>query len=100
MARLSLILTLVVTVLAISANAFAPSATVSKKTFQTSLNEGFGMPDEDVKPLTRDNEPDEFFSSKMDKMDDGEKMNVALLGLAGISLPFVAGLIALYAASG
>lgn len=100
MARLSLILTLVVTVFALSANAFAPSATVSKKMFQTALNEGFGMPDEDVKPLTRDNEPDEFFSSKMDNLEGSEAVNVALMGLAGISLPFIAGMIALYAASG
>ncbi|GMH65137.1 hypothetical protein TrRE_jg6466, partial [Triparma retinervis] len=54
--------------------------------------------DEDAKPLTRDNEPDEFFTAKMDDMSDAEKLPIALAGLAGISLPFLLGLIALYAA--
>ena len=58
---------------------------------------GFGMGDDDgPKPLTRDNEPEEMFASKMDKMSDAEKMPVALAGLAFVSLPFIAGLIALY----
>jgi len=56
---------------------------------------GFGM-DEEPKKLTRDSEPDEFFSSPMDKMSDQEKLPIALGGLAFISLPFIAGLIALY----
>jgi len=50
------------------------------------------------KKLTRDNEPEEFFSSKMDEQPDAEKIPVALMGLAGISLPFLLGLAALYAA--
>mmetsp|Transcript_19428 Transcript_19428/g.44258 ORF Transcript_19428/g.44258 Transcript_19428/m.44258 type:complete len:104 (-) Transcript_19428:210-521(-) len=53
---------------------------------------------EPPKKLTRENEPEDFFSSKMDKMSDDEKIPVALLGLAGISLPFLLGLAALYAA--
>jgi len=110
MVRLSLVITFIFTVLVTNVTAWAPSPPVSKPATMagkkiltqstTSLKMGFGMPDDDTKPLTRENEPDEFFSSKMDKMDDGEKINVALLGLAGISLPFIAGLIALYAASG
>lgn len=35
-----------------------------------------------------------------DKMSDEEKLPIALAGLAGISLPFILGLIALYAAKG
>ena len=35
-----------------------------------------------------------------DKMSDEEKIPIALAGLAGISLPFILGLIALYAAQG
>ena len=38
--------------------------------------------------------------SNTDKMSDEEKIPIALAGLAGISLPFIAGLIALYAAQG
>mmetsp|Transcript_14857 Transcript_14857/g.20983 ORF Transcript_14857/g.20983 Transcript_14857/m.20983 type:complete len:98 (+) Transcript_14857:77-370(+) len=48
--------------------------------------------------LTRDNEPEDYFSTNMDKMSDEEKLPIALAGLAFISLPFIAGLIALYAA--
>jgi hypothetical protein len=33
-------------------------------------------------------------------MSDEEKLPIALIGLAGISLPFLAGLVALYAAKG
>ena len=61
----------------------------------TSLNIFGG--DDDNQPLTRDTEPDEFFSSKMDEMSDSEKLPIALAGLAGISLPFIFGLIFLYA---
>eukprot|EP01082_Thalassiosira_pseudonana_P009314 g8341.t1 g8341 contig29:297136-297456(+) len=50
------------------------------------------------KALTRDSEPDEFFSTNTDKMSDEEKLPIAIAGLVFISLPFVAGLIALYAA--
>ncbi len=55
------------------------------------------MPDEETKKLTRDNEPDEYFSTNMDKMSDAEKIPVAIGGFVVICLPFVAGLIALYA---
>lgn len=58
---------------------------------------GFMGGDEDTKPLTRENEPEEYFSTNMDKMSDEEKLPIALAGLAFISLPFIAGLIALYA---
>eukprot|EP00535_Pseudo-nitzschia_heimii_P001605 CAMPEP_0197187726 /NCGR_PEP_ID=MMETSP1423-20130617/16422_1 /TAXON_ID=476441 /ORGANISM="Pseudo-nitzschia heimii, Strain UNC1101" /LENGTH=105 /DNA_ID=CAMNT_0042639379 /DNA_START=84 /DNA_END=401 /DNA_ORIENTATION=+ len=50
--------------------------------------------------LTRDSEPEEFFATNTDKMSDEEKIPIALAGLAGISLPFILGLIALYAAQG
>jgi hypothetical protein len=33
-----------------------------------------------------------------DKMSDGDKLPIALAGLAGISLPFILGMIALYSA--
>eukprot|EP00593_Proboscia_inermis_P009024 CAMPEP_0171322300 /NCGR_PEP_ID=MMETSP0816-20121228/114871_1 /TAXON_ID=420281 /ORGANISM="Proboscia inermis, Strain CCAP1064/1" /LENGTH=61 /DNA_ID=CAMNT_0011820737 /DNA_START=179 /DNA_END=364 /DNA_ORIENTATION=+ len=59
---------------------------------------GFGQPDEDSKPITRDNEPEEFFQTDTDKMSDAEKLPIALGGLAAISLPFILGMIALYAA--
>jgi hypothetical protein len=36
--------------------------------------------------------------SNTDKMTDEEKIPIALVGLVGISLPFILGLIALYAA--
>mmetsp|Transcript_2112 Transcript_2112/g.2562 ORF Transcript_2112/g.2562 Transcript_2112/m.2562 type:complete len:98 (+) Transcript_2112:87-380(+) len=58
----------------------------------------FGEDGPERPSLTRDNEPDEFFSTNMDKMSDAEKLPIALGGLAFISLPFIAGLIALYSA--
>ena len=57
----------------------------------------FGEDENAPKSLSRDNEPEEYFSSKMDEMSDGEKLPIALAGLAGISLPFIFGLIFLYA---
>ena len=36
--------------------------------------------------------------SNTDKMSDEEKIPIAIAGLVGISLPFILGLIALYAA--
>eukprot|EP00553_Chaetoceros_curvisetus_P003575 CAMPEP_0204629946 /NCGR_PEP_ID=MMETSP0717-20131115/19271_1 /ASSEMBLY_ACC=CAM_ASM_000666 /TAXON_ID=230516 /ORGANISM="Chaetoceros curvisetus" /LENGTH=91 /DNA_ID=CAMNT_0051647031 /DNA_START=25 /DNA_END=300 /DNA_ORIENTATION=+ len=89
--------------MAISTNAFAPSTPLNSLSSKTksvpsiSLNMGFGMGDEEPKKLTRENEPDEYFSSKMDEMSDAEKLPIALAGLGFISLPFIAGLIALYA---
>ncbi|GKY92653.1 hypothetical protein MPSEU_000235400 [Mayamaea pseudoterrestris] len=47
--------------------------------------------------LTRDSEPDQFFSTNTDKMTDAEKLPIALAGIAFITVPFIAGLIALYA---
>ena len=62
----------------------------------TSLNIDLGEPER--KALTRESEPDEFFSTNTDKMSDEDKIPIAIAGLVGISLPFIAGLIALYAA--
>ena len=59
---------------------------------------GFGAPDPDQKRMTRENEPDEYFVTNTDKMSDEEKLPIAIMGLVGISLPFILGLIALYAA--
>merc|ERR1719225_1688720 len=61
------------------------------------LNMGFGLGDEEPKTLTRENEPEDFFQTNTDKQTDEEKIPIALAGLAGISLPFILGLIALYA---
>mmetsp|Transcript_5642 Transcript_5642/g.8364 ORF Transcript_5642/g.8364 Transcript_5642/m.8364 type:complete len:104 (-) Transcript_5642:256-567(-) len=101
MNRFAYIAALLATIL-FSTNAFAPSTPLNslstKSTISsTPLNMGFGMGDEEPKKLTRENEPDEYFSSKLDEMSDGEKIPIALMGLAGVSLPFIAGLIALYA---
>mmetsp|Transcript_24449 Transcript_24449/g.28167 ORF Transcript_24449/g.28167 Transcript_24449/m.28167 type:complete len:110 (-) Transcript_24449:397-726(-) len=92
-------------------SAFAPSSNVQvprkfsitdRPSFHTPrssrINMGFGQPDEDSKPITRDNEPEEFFQTDTDKMSDAEKLPIALGGLAAISLPFILGMIALYAA--
>ena len=78
-------------------NAFAPSSQIQTVKSVTKINMGFGMPDEETKKLTRDNEPDEYFATNMDKMSDADKIPVAIGGFLFISLPFVAGLIALYA---
>ena len=103
MNRLAYIATLLLTVF-VSASAFAPSTSlnvvkgiVTTSVPKTTVNMGFGL-DEEPKKLTRENEPDEYFSSKMDEMSDEEKIPIALAGLAFISLPFIAGLIALYSA--
>jgi hypothetical protein len=105
MNRLTYIFALLATVL-ISTNAFAPSTplttvssrTTSAVTSKTTVNMAFGGGEDDnFTPLTRENEPDEYFSSKMDEMSDAEKLPIALGGLAFVSLPFLAGLVALYA---
>ena len=62
----------------------------------TSLNIDMGEPER--KALTRESETDEFFSTNTDKMSDEDKIPIVIMGLVGISLPFIAGLIALYAA--
>mmetsp|Transcript_1747 Transcript_1747/g.2514 ORF Transcript_1747/g.2514 Transcript_1747/m.2514 type:complete len:108 (+) Transcript_1747:184-507(+) len=106
MSRISastLLLTIFVAVASYT-NAFAPSSTLNRipaattASSTTSIHMGFGMPDEETKSLTRENEPDEYFSTNMDKMSDAEKLPVAIGGFVVICLPFVAGLIALYAA--
>jgi|EP00979_Chaetoceros_neogracilis_P009447 hypothetical protein len=101
MNRLTYIFAVLATIL-ISTNAFAPSTsfTVSSKTANAPVSKttvflGLG-PDDESKRMTRENEPDEYFSSKMDDMSDSEKLPIALGGLAFISLPFIFGLIALY----
>ena len=84
-----------------SVGAFAPATSVSRRpavSSPTTPLHMFGEEGEEPKKLTRDSEPEEYFSSNMDKMSDGEKLPVALAGLAFVSLPFIAGLIALYAA--
>ena len=47
--------------------------------------------------LTRDSEPDEFFSTNMDDMSDAEKLKspVVIGGLAILIAPFIVGAIAL-----
>ena len=100
MSRIAFIISLIALSIA-SINAFAPSTPLAHQTLKTSptvRNMGFGLPDEDTKPLTRDNEPEEFFSTNTDKMTDEEKIPIAIAGFAFVSLPFIAGLIALYAA--
>merc|ERR1712087_797351 len=54
---------------------------------------------EEQQGLTRDAEPDEYFSTNMDKMSDSEKLKspVVIGGVAIIVLPFVVGMIALFA---
>lgn len=96
------VIALLLVVLLVSTNAFVPSTPMvgqlnSRTAKSIPLNMGFMGGDEDPKPLTRDNEPEEYFSTNMDKMSDEEKLPIAIAGLAFISLPFIAGLIALYA---
>mmetsp|Transcript_35326 Transcript_35326/g.75407 ORF Transcript_35326/g.75407 Transcript_35326/m.75407 type:complete len:103 (-) Transcript_35326:349-657(-) len=88
-----------------AAAAFAPGASVVSKTASSSSPAPFrtgplyiDMGEPERKALTRDTEPDEFFSTNTDKMTDQEKLPIAIAGLVGISLPFILGLIALYAA--
>ena len=103
MYRLSSIFALFATLI-VATNAFAPSTPLAvarsitpAASEKTVVNMGFGLGDGDEpKKLTRENEPDEYFSSKLDEMSDSEKLPIALGGLAFISLPFIAGLIALY----
>ncbi len=85
------------------ASAFAPqpshlltSSRTAPSTSTTQIYQLGGEPER--KKLTRDSEPDEFFSTNTDKMSDEEKIPIAIMGLVGISAPFIAGLIALYAA--
>ena len=99
------ILLLLVAIIA-TVSAFSPASTTSNhrvvvvRSASTSLSPlqmGFGAPDPNQKKLTRENEPEDYFKTNTDKMTDEEKLPIAIAGLVGISLPFIAGLIALYA---
>lgn len=92
---------LLVAVLSVSVGAFAPAApsvrqVSSQQRSSTRIN-GFLGGDDEPQGLTRDNEPEDFFQTNTDKMTDAEKLPIALAGLAFVSLPFLAGMIALYA---
>ena len=90
-----------ITLLAIitMASAFAPQASQLSRTNTLSSTQIYQLGGEQERQkLTRDSEPDEFFSTNTDKMSDEEKIPIAIAGMVGISLPFIAGLIALYAA--
>jgi hypothetical protein len=89
-----------ITLLAIitMASAFAPQASQLSRTTTSSTQIYQLGGEQERKKLTRDSEPDEFFSTNTDKMSDEEKIPIAIAGMVGISLPFIAGLIALYAA--
>eukprot|EP00538_Stauroneis_constricta_P003626 CAMPEP_0119546088 /NCGR_PEP_ID=MMETSP1352-20130426/648_1 /TAXON_ID=265584 /ORGANISM="Stauroneis constricta, Strain CCMP1120" /LENGTH=85 /DNA_ID=CAMNT_0007590751 /DNA_START=185 /DNA_END=442 /DNA_ORIENTATION=+ len=81
--------------------AFVPQTSVgtafsTKARVPVSVN-GF-MGDPERESLSRESEPEDYFQTNTDKMSDEEKIPIALAGLAGISLPFILGLIALYAA--
>ena len=56
----------------------------------------FGGDGEGPPKLTRDSEPEDYFQTDLDKKTDEEKLPIALIGLLGVSLPFILGLIALY----
>ena len=75
-----------------------PSATsLAKQQNVKSLNMIFGGEGEEPQKLTRENEPEDYFQTNLDKQTDEEKLPIALIGLVGISAPFILGLIALYA---
>ena len=57
----------------------------------------FGGDGEEPQKLTRENEPEDYFQTNLDKQTDEEKIPIAVAGLVGISAPFILGLIALYA---
>ena len=101
MRSLVILLAIVATVAAFSPGSMTRRVAVRSSSSSSSsspLNMGFGAPDPDQKRMTRENEPDEYFVTNTDKMSDEEKLPIAIMGLVGISLPFILGLIALYAA--
>ena len=99
MRSLVILLAMVATVAAFSPGSMTRRVAVRSSSSSSSpLNMGFGAPDPDQKRMTRENEPDEYFVTNTDKMSDEEKIPIAIMGLVGISLPFILGLIALYAA--
>merc|ERR1712232_419371 len=82
----------------LSVSGFAPIAnTVQTSRTNNVLNMGF-FEEKERDSLTRESEPEEYFQTNTDKMSDEEKIPIALMGLAGISLPFILGMIALYSA--
>jgi len=71
---------------------------VSRLSLPPTMQFGGGKkPDTEPKGLTRDNEPDEFFSTNMDDMSDAEKIKspVVIGGLLLLIGPFIIGAIAL-----
>lgn len=72
-----------------------PAVTQGQK--RTAFLYGF-LGDKERDNLTRDSEPEEFFATNTDKMSDKDKIPIAIAGVAFITLPFIAGLIALYSA--
>jgi hypothetical protein len=88
--------------LASESSAFAPGSQISRNGIARRTTDLMGLLDgeQERQALTRESEPEEFFATNTDKMSDEEKIPIALAGLAGISLPFIFGLIALYAAQG
>ena len=99
---LVLLLAIIATVSAFSPPASSTTSNhrVVRRSASTSLSllqMGFGAPDPNQKKMTRENEPEDYFKTNTDKMTDEEKLPIAIAGLVGISLPFIAGLIALYA---
>lgn len=57
----------------------------------------FGGGDDQPRGLSRDNEPEEFFSTNMDDMTDEEKLKspTVIIGLSILILPFIVGMVAL-----
>merc|ERR1719491_769006 len=84
------------------ASAFSPvtpnAVAFSSKTLVTSQIKMSFNDEPERKSLTRESEPEEFFATNTDKMSDEEKIPIAIAGVLFITVPFVAGLIALYAA--
>merc|ERR1719261_1876659 len=96
------LLVVAISCLAPWSSAFSPGSRISRNAIARSTAPLMGVFDgeQERKALTRESEPEEFFATNTDKMSDEEKIPIALAGVAGISLPFILGLIALYAAQG
>ncbi|KAG7360238.1 hypothetical protein IV203_035337 [Nitzschia inconspicua] len=86
--------------LASNAAAFAPVSHVTAIARTNAIAPLNIFDDKERNALTRDSEPEDYFQTNTDKMSDEEKIPIAIAGLVGISLPFILGLIALYAARG
>jgi hypothetical protein len=93
---------LLLAVIIATASAFAPQPSQllqsrsRRSPYKTQIYQLGG--EQERKKLTRDDEPEDYFRTNTDKMTDEEKFPIAIAGLVGISLPFIIGLIALYAA--